>query len=64
MVFEVLALKVFKTLHEDGMNISKIPYMRYVNTNEASFKFPRSMCSLNVIMHKGFMKGDFQFNSF
>ena len=33
--------------------------MRYVNTYEASFKFLRSMSSLNVIMRKGFVKGDF-----
>ena len=41
------------------MYISKISYMRYVNTYEASFKFLRSMSSLNVIMRKGFVKGDF-----
>ena len=36
----------------------------YVNTCEAHIKFLRPMSSLNVIMPKGFVNGDFQVDSF
>ena len=59
-----LHLESFRATKVKKYRIECTPTREYVNIYEAWFKLPRSMSSLNVIMCKGFVEGDFQFDSF